>query len=220
MQQAENRRSDGLESLSGEDILSSNEVHEVHEVPKESGKALDGFIYHSFILPSLSSRFSPNHHKQQTGTSKPETADKSNKAEVIEETSKPKIEQTAKEKTVNGLEEARRRLEEAVSQLEPEVKTFLDTYRVDDSGYSCIRCKCGASFFSAEDFESHVRFGACTARKCECGTRWLTLSELLTHCEKTNCRVNPVPDPPPERKTRRRWRRLHGNGDLVLGGDE
>jgi hypothetical protein len=220
-ERAENRRSDGLESQSGSDILSRNQVNQVNQVNRvteKSDRHYDSVIYHAFLLPALSSRFSSNHHKQQTETSKPETADKSNKAEVIEETNEPKTEQA---RILNGLEEARRRLEEAVNQLEPEVKTFLDTYRVDDSGYSCIRCKCGSSFFSAEDFEAHIRFGSCKARRCSCGDSWLTLSELLEHVRKTNCSINPSPPPdPPEKGTKRRWRRLHGNGDLVLGGDE
>jgi DNA-binding transcriptional ArsR family regulator len=127
--------------------------------------------------------------------------------------SPPQTEPSQKPHAVNGLEEARRRLEEAVNQLEPEVKTFLDTYRVDDSGYSCIRCKCGSSFFSAEDFEAHIRFGSCKARRCSCGDSWLTLSELLEHVRKTNCSINPSPPPdPPEKGTKRRWRRLHKNG--------
>jgi len=166
---------------------------------------------------------SPAHQPSTTPLSPnyEETNNESGSAQASNLDSPPStLQATGQAKKLDGLEEAKKRLEEAVLQLEPEIRLFLDTYRVDDSGYSCIRCKCGASFFSADDFESHIRFGACTARKCECGTRWLTLSELLTHCEKTNCRVNPAPDPPPERKTRRRWRRLHGNGDLVLGGDE
>jgi hypothetical protein len=105
-----------------------------------------------------------------------------------------------------------RRLEEAVCQLEPEVRLFLDSYRVDDSGYSCIRCRCGASFFAAEDFEAHVRLGSCKARRCSCGDTWTTLSELLEHVQKTGCSIVASPPPDPPEKKPRRWRRLHRNG--------
>jgi len=122
---------------------------------------------------------------------------------------------------LGGIEAARKLLEEQVQSLPPEFKAFVADFEVDRWGYANIRCRCGANFGCIDDFESHVRAGACRARRCSCGDTWTTLSELVEHAKRTGCTIDPSPPPdPPERKTRRRWRRLHGNGDLVLGGDE
>ena len=219
-EQAKNPLSNGSESQSGSDILSRNQVNQVNQVNRvteKSDRHYDSVIYHAFLLPALSSRLGSN-HKQQT--SKPEPNSESNlppsppttpQAESKAPELKP--EQTVKEKTVNGLEEARRRLEEEIKALPDEFKAFLSSYWVDEWGWVYVKCKCNASFGSIVDFNNHVRLGACKARRCACGDTWLSLGELLEHVRKTGCTIDPNPPPdPPEKKTKRRWRRLHKNG--------
>jgi hypothetical protein len=130
----------------------------------------------------------------------------------------PKTEQTAK--VLNGLEIARQRLEEEIQALPDEFKAFLSSYWVDDWGWIYVKCKCNASFGSIVDFNNHVRLGACKARRCACGDTWLSLGELLEHVRKTGCTIDPNPPPdPPEKGTKRRWRRLHRNGGFLEVGD-
>jgi hypothetical protein len=120
----------------------------------------------------------------------------------------------AESRVFKGLDAARDLLKSQVESLPDAFRLFIADYSVDQWGYANIRCQCGSNFGGIDDFVSHVRTGYCRARRCACGDTWLSLGELIEHCRKTGCSIDPSPPPdPPEKKAKRRWRRLHRNGD-------
>jgi hypothetical protein len=183
-------------------------------------------IHHAFVLPPTLGALSSKHEDNpaEIGSNHKEPAEDSNldaktanpasapQAEVAEKPNEPKTEQA---KAVNGLEEARRRLEELVAQLPPDIKAFLADYGIDEGGYWNLKCRCGCNLHTPDNFESHVRFGKCEARRCTCGLSWNTLLKLQEHMARVGCSIDPNPPPPdpPDKKTKRHWRRLHRNGD-------
>jgi hypothetical protein len=162
---------------------------------------------------------SPAHQPSTTplNSSREETAGDSNlDAKTANPTSAPQ----AESRVFKGLDAARDLLKSQVESLPDVFRLFIADFSVDQWGYATIRCQCGSNFGGIDDFVSHVRAGSCRARRCSCGDSWLTLSELLEHVRKTNCSINPSPPPdPPEKGTKRRWRRLHRNGGFLEVGD-
>jgi hypothetical protein len=147
-------------------------------------------------------------------TSKPESNSESNTSQTVDLPSSPPSTPQAESRVFKGLDAARDLLKSQVESLPDAFRLFIADYSVDQWGYANIRCQCGSNFGGIDDFVSHVRAGSCSARRCSCGDNWLTLSELVEHCKKTGCQIDPNPPPdPPEKKTKRHWRRLHRNGD-------